>query len=95
MLVMGRKNGERIICCTPAGEQIVITLLDAEDGKARIGVSASPEISIDRPEVLHRKIASGSHALGIPNLPPLLQNGISKNCNDIGSPHHPAYDLLG
>lgn len=53
MLVLSRNVGERIM----VGEDIVITLIRAEHGKAKIGVEAPAGITIDREEVYQQKLA--------------------------------------
>ena len=50
MLVLSRKTSERIIIGT-GDNRIVITLVHAENGKSRIGISAPREIPIHREEV--------------------------------------------
>jgi carbon storage regulator len=47
MLVLTRRNNERIII-----GDIVITLLEAHGGKARIGIEAPKDVLIFREEVL-------------------------------------------
>ena len=44
MLVLSRNNGERI----QIGDNIVITLVHASDGHARIGIEAPREIQVVR-----------------------------------------------
>ena len=88
MLVLSRFSGEKIVCCTASGEQIVFTLLHAHNGRVRIGVTAPPEITVDREELLRKKLLVPLQQMGFGSVP-------SKNCGDIGCPQHPAIDLLG
>ena len=48
MLVLSRKIGERI----KIGENIWVTIVDADRGKSRIGIEAPIEIEIYREELL-------------------------------------------
>ncbi len=50
MLVLSRKQGERIVI----GRDIVITVLEAPGGRARLGISAPQGTPIHREEVLQR-----------------------------------------
>jgi carbon storage regulator len=52
MLVLTRHDGERIF----VGDGIVITVIAAQHGKARIGVNAPPDMTIDREEIRRRKL---------------------------------------
>ncbi len=54
MLVLSRNIGQEIFITTPRGERIVITVVDAKPGKARIGVDAPADISVHRSEVAER-----------------------------------------
>lgn len=51
MLVLSRKISERIVI----NKDIVITVIDIERGKCRIGIDAPREVSIFRAELLERK----------------------------------------
>ena len=51
MLVLSRKNSERI----HIGDKIVVTLIQAKDGKARIGIQAPADICVDREEIFELK----------------------------------------
>ncbi len=51
MLVLSRKLGERIFI----GEDIVITLVDIDRGKVRIGIQAPRDVPIYREELLPLK----------------------------------------
>lgn len=51
MLVLTRRVGETIVI----GGTIRVTVLALKGGQARIGVSAPPEVAIDREEIDERK----------------------------------------
>lgn len=48
MLVLSRKEGEEIVI----GKDIVITVVDIEHGKVRLGISAPRDVPIFRKELL-------------------------------------------
>ena len=50
MLVLTRRMGESI--CVGGG--ITITVLAAQNGRARIGIEAPPEVSVNRQEIQDR-----------------------------------------
>jgi carbon storage regulator len=50
MLVLSRKEGERIVI----GGTIVVTIVETRGGRVRIGVDAPPEVPILRDEVGRR-----------------------------------------
>jgi carbon storage regulator len=50
MLVLSRKQGERIVI----GDNIVITVVSLEYGKVRLGIEAPREIEVWREEMLDR-----------------------------------------
>lgn len=50
MLVLSRKNGERIII----GDDIVITVIEIRDGKVRMGIDCPRDIPVHRNEVQER-----------------------------------------
>ncbi len=52
MLVLTRKLGEKIVI----DHNITVTVVAIDGGKVRLGISAPPEISINREEI-HRRIA--------------------------------------
>lgn len=47
MLILTRKPGEKIII----NDNIILTLIDSVNGKARIGIEAPKEIDVHREEV--------------------------------------------
>jgi len=53
MLVLGRCIGERIFIGVD-GRTIVLTVVSADRGKARIGIEASAEVEVHREEVWDR-----------------------------------------
>jgi carbon storage regulator len=55
MLVLTRRIGEEIVL----GGGIRITLLAVNGGRARIGVTAPPSVSVDRREVAERRQREG------------------------------------
>ena len=50
MLVLTRRMGESIC----VGRGITITVLSAQNGRARIGIEAPPEVSVHRKEIQDR-----------------------------------------
>lgn len=52
MLVLTRRPGEAIVL----GDDIRITILDVKNSRVRIGISAPPNVPVDRSEVHHRKV---------------------------------------
>jgi carbon storage regulator len=52
MLVLSRKRNQRILI----GDSIVITVIEVESGRARIGVSAPKGVRVDREEVRERSV---------------------------------------
>ncbi|GHO77230.1 hypothetical protein KSD_50010 [Ktedonobacter sp. SOSP1-85] len=51
MLVIRRKKGERVIL---AGN-ILIEVLEVDEGRAKLGITAPPEVTIVREELLQRQ----------------------------------------
>ena len=51
MLVFTRRQRQRIIITHPDGTQIVIDQLEIRGDKTRIGITAPPEVRVDREEV--------------------------------------------
>lgn len=56
MLVLTRREGEKIVVTTPAGERIVITMNWCDGRQASIGTEAPQSFRIERGEVLHRYV---------------------------------------
>ena len=61
MLVLSRRNGESVLF----GSNIVVTLIVSENGQARLGFSAPPNIEIDREEVRESKQREGRRPLNL------------------------------
>jgi carbon storage regulator len=55
MLVLTRKEGQRIEIKTEGGARIVVTLLEANHMKARIGIEAPREVAILRDDAKKRE----------------------------------------
>lgn len=51
MLVLTRKRGERIVIA----ENIILTVVEANPGRVRIGIDAPDDVPIMREEVLERE----------------------------------------
>lgn len=62
MLVLSRQVGQRVVI----GADIVVTLVTATKGTARIGFEARPEIRIDREEIRIEKDAELAAAAAVP-----------------------------
>jgi len=55
VLILARKQGEKIIILTKSGERIEITAVRVSGEIARIGIDADKErVNVIRDEVLHR-----------------------------------------
>lgn len=65
MLVLTRKVGERIVI----GDSVVVTVVEVQGEKIRLGIDAPRDIAVDRQEVREKKEAS--HGL-LPQMPPRL-----------------------
>ena len=52
MLVFTRRIGEALLIELPSGEQVEITILDAQGHRVRIGAAAPQDVSIVREEAL-------------------------------------------
>jgi carbon storage regulator len=50
MLVLSRKCGESVVI----GEGIVVTILAAQGGRVRLGVTAPPEVPVHREEIYQK-----------------------------------------
>lgn len=53
MLVLGRKIGQKILI----GDDITVTVVNADGGSASIGIDAPRDVPVDREEVRERKLA--------------------------------------
>ena len=52
MLVFTRRIGEALLIELPSGEQVEITILDAQGHRVRIGAAAPHDVTIIREEAL-------------------------------------------
>jgi carbon storage regulator len=52
MLVLTRKNGQEIVI----GGGIRVTIISVKGDRVRVGISAPPEVRVDREEV-HRRVS--------------------------------------
>ena len=59
MLILQRKPGESLVI----GENITVSVVSVEGGRARLAISAPPEISILRSELLDAKLANQDSAV--------------------------------
>lgn len=55
MLVLSRNSGQKTIITTKSGEEIVVTILLANRGRARIGIDAPLSTTVVREEVALRR----------------------------------------
>lgn len=63
MLVLTFRGGEDAVITLPDGSEILVVMLDADRGRARVGFDAARNIVIDRREIYERKRAEhGQHA---------------------------------
>ena len=53
MLVLERKQGEGLTLFTATGEMIQISLVSAQNGRAKIGIKAPEGVVVVRDELLH------------------------------------------
>lgn len=60
MLVLARKQGERLICTTKSGEVIEIFIARIAGNRVNIGIQAPDDVRIDRGEVTQRKPKGGA-----------------------------------
>jgi len=51
MLILTRRKSEKVIIVGPDGTRIVVTVLDLERGKARLGFEAPRDVFVDREEI--------------------------------------------
>lgn len=54
MLVLSRKTEEKIILTNGDGDDIVITVVELDRGRVKLGISAPPDVKIYRDELLGR-----------------------------------------
>ena len=59
MLILQRKPGESVVI----GEDIRISVVSVEGGRVRLAISAPPEVSILRSELLDAKLANQDSAI--------------------------------
>ena len=59
MLILQRKPGESLVI----GENITVSVVSIEGGRARLAISAPPEISILRSELLDARLANQDSAM--------------------------------
>lgn len=64
MLVLTRRTDESIVCQASNGEIITITIVRVQQGSVRVGISAPPQVSVHRPEVLAAMAAADQIAAG-------------------------------
>ena len=55
-LVLSRRVGQRIFL---DGGRIIVTVIQADRGKARLGILAPPDVAIDREEIHLSKLEGG------------------------------------
>lgn len=51
MLVLSRHRDEGITIRTPEGREIHVVVADVRGDKARLGIEADPDVTIDRDEI--------------------------------------------
>jgi len=61
MLVLSRKQGERIVV---PEYQLTVTVLDISRSRVRVGISAPPNISVHRAEIVERERRKPSTSRG-------------------------------
>lgn len=59
MLILQRKPGESLVI----GEDITVSVVSVEGGRVRLAISAPPEVSILRSELLDAKLANQDSAV--------------------------------
>ena len=59
MLILQRRTGESVVI----GEDIRVTVVSIEGGRVRLAISAPPEVSILRSELLDAKLANQDSAV--------------------------------
>lgn len=60
MLVFNRRNGEQIVCDEIG---LTLTVLEAKNGRVRLGISAPREVVFDRAEVAERRLCELSEQI--------------------------------
>jgi carbon storage regulator len=55
MLVLSRRPGESIVIDLGNGQRVTITHIDVKHDRARIGIEAPKEVTVDREEVRQKK----------------------------------------
>lgn len=84
MLVLSRKTGEKIVI----NGNIEVTVVFADNGKARLGIVAPQNISVDREEVYKAKKAQrAKESINANN-----QSSTAKSSNDSGESQEPDPD---
>ena len=58
MLILSRKVGEQIL----VGTNVLLTVVKTSTGAVRLGVTAPPEVTITRGELIQRKSSKSSKA---------------------------------
>jgi carbon storage regulator len=58
MLILSRKVGEQIL----VGKDVLLTVIKTSAGAVRIGITAPPEVTITRGELIQRKSAKSPSA---------------------------------
>lgn len=64
MLVLSRKIGERIVITPPGHAEIVLTVVDVDGNKVRLGWDADKNVAINREEIQKKKDADKVSAVG-------------------------------
>lgn len=59
MLILQRRTGESVVI----GEEIRVSVVSIEGGRVRLAISAPPEVSILRSELLDAKLANQDSAI--------------------------------
>jgi carbon storage regulator len=62
MLILSRKVGEQIL----VGKDVLLTVVKTSTGAVRIGITAPPEVTITRGELLQRKSSKSPNAGIVP-----------------------------
>jgi carbon storage regulator len=62
MLILSRKVGEQIL----VGNDVLLTVVKTSTGAVRIGITAPPEVTITRGELIQRKSSKSPNAATAP-----------------------------